>query len=106
MTWLLRLGIVLGIIFFVCIMMIIVSLVIVAGAYDDREPDPEIEYDKKGRLIMKTYIAHWYDQDQIVCDDGPFEAPSKDEAMRMAYRRKNGKGPGPMLWIEEVGESK
>lgn len=48
------------------------------------------------------YIAHWYNESQVVCDDGPFEAPNKAEAERIAYTRKNGNPPAKMLWLEEV----
>ena len=49
------------------------------------------------------YIAHWYDQDSVKCDDGPFQASNEEEARRIAYQRKNGNPPAPMLWLEKVG---
>ena len=50
------------------------------------------------------FIAHWYDQDSEKGTDGPFEAKDKAEAERIAYTRKNGSPPAPMLYLEEVSE--
>ena len=51
---------------------------------------------------MKRFIAHWYNEEKVVSNDGPFEAESKEEAERIAYMRMNGSPPAPLLWLEEV----
>ena len=47
------------------------------------------------------YKAIWFDQESVVKID-IVEASSKDEAERKAYIKYNGKGPAPLLSIEEV----
>ena len=91
-------ALVIGLLIFIGVMgMIMAVLCIDHCEYDDDDYYYEMEKKK-----MKTYIAHWYNEDQVVCDDGPFKARDEEEAKNIAYRRKNGNPPAPLLWLEEV----
>lgn len=51
------------------------------------------------------YYARWYNIDGVVVgthDNEIIEAPSYEEAVKLAYIRENGEPPAPQLWIEEV----
>lgn len=50
---------------------------------------------------MKKYIPMWYDADSVVKEDPPIFAESKEEARNEAYRRYNGEGPAPLLYLKE-----
>lgn len=60
------------------------------------------EWEEFFSMNDKKYMAHWYDQDEEIKVDGPIYARSEEEAKNIAYRRYNGRGPGPMLWLEEI----
>ena len=85
--------IIIALLFFILVMGVI--MVVVIHDYEEAKINKE-------EWRMAKYIAHWYDQDQVVCDDGPFVAMNKEEAVRKAYERKNGNPPAPMLSLEEV----
>ena len=47
------------------------------------------------------YIPIWYNQDEVVKEDAPIEAPNKEEARSKAYERYNGRPPAPLLSLQE-----
>lgn len=45
------------------------------------------------------FIAHWYNQDEVVKDD-IIEADSETDARNKAYMKYDGRPPAPMLFLE------
>lgn len=51
------------------------------------------------------YIPMWYNQDEVVKEDAPIEANSKEEASQKAYEKYDGRPPAPLLFLMEVADS-
>lgn len=49
------------------------------------------------------YIAHWYNQTEIVSTDPePIIADNVQQATELAWTRHHGKPPAPLLFLEEA----
>lgn len=66
--------------------------------------DDDDEMEGLFKMQDKKFMAHWYDQDREVRVDGPIYASTQEEAKNIAYRKYNGEGPAPMLWLEEISK--
>lgn len=73
-----------------------ISTCILIGTENDEELEDLF------KMKDKKFMAHWYNEEEEVRVDGPIYAQNEEEAKNIAYRRYNGRGPAPLLWIEEV----
>lgn len=49
------------------------------------------------------FIAHWYNQDELIATDSEIiEAENAEDATSKAFMKHNGHPPAPLLWLESV----